>query len=82
MAAGNASDLAAAQAVQAGIRISPLDKKTYRKPFGSRDVFRRATVAAVKSYTTWGGGGGSFGSKEDFYPVSSSSGPDYKVGRF
>ena len=77
--AGNATDLAAAQAIQAGISIAPLNKTTYKKPFGSRDVFRRATVAAVKPYTLWGAGGIPFAASEDFYPLS-PTGPNYKVG--
>ena len=77
--AGNASDLAAAQATQAGIGISPLNKTSYKKPFGSRDVFRRATVALVKPYTLWGAPGSSFGAKEDYYPIS-WPGPNNKVG--
>ena len=83
--AGNATDRAAAQALQQGITVKPA---TYNvtKPLEpslaspAKDLIRRAAAASAQPYELWGADRGAYMSKGDTEPVN-MPGHIYKVDR-
>ena len=71
--AGNATDLAAARALQQGITVRPAASNvtvplTPSPASPAEDLFRRAAAAAAQPYTLWGADRGPYTSKGDPNP--------------
>ena len=82
--AGNATDLAAARALQQGITVRPaaanMTMATASSPASpAEDLFRRAAAAAAQPYTLWGADRGPYTSKREPNPVGTPK-HIYKVG--
>ena len=80
---GNATDLAAAQALQQGITVTPAasNARTPSEPSPAspaEDLIRRAVAASAQPYTLWGADRGPYTSKWRSKPVDSSENT-YKV---
>ena len=83
--AGNATDLAAARALQQGITVRPAASNVTMAAASApaspaEGLFRRAAAAAAQPYTLWGADRGPNTSKGDQNPVGTPK-HIYKVGQ-